>query len=277
MQLMTISAFAGLSRLSPKALRLYDRLGLLTPAHVDPANGYRFYTSDQVDRARLVATLRRLGMPLAGIADVLARPPREAADAIGRYWAEAEAVTAERRALAGYLQAKLTGADMTTYDIQTRTIPQRTIISISRHLHAAETDAFFDDAFARLRAAAPGIAGIAGCPFVIFYGDVSDDSDGPLELCRPVAAVSADPTRADPVSATGDVQHRTEPAHDEAYIRLTLKEANWPQMAPAADALEGWTREHGRQPSGALRQVFIADSRTAGPDAPICDLTVPLR
>jgi hypothetical protein len=31
------------------------------------------------------------------------------------------------------------------------------------------------------------MTGIAGCPFLVFYGEVSDDSDGPMELCRPVA------------------------------------------------------------------------------------------
>jgi len=39
--LLTIGAFARASRLSPKALRLYDELGLLRPAEVDPASGYR--------------------------------------------------------------------------------------------------------------------------------------------------------------------------------------------------------------------------------------------
>jgi len=40
-ELLTIGAFAARARLSAKALRLYDRLGLLAPAHVDAANGYR--------------------------------------------------------------------------------------------------------------------------------------------------------------------------------------------------------------------------------------------
>ena len=65
MDLLTIGAFARASRLSPKALRLYDSLGLLTPAHVDEVSGYRFYRTDQLEQARLVAWLRRLGMPLA--------------------------------------------------------------------------------------------------------------------------------------------------------------------------------------------------------------------
>jgi PPM family protein phosphatase len=41
MDLLTIGAFARASRLSPKALRLYDSLGLLRPAHVDEVSGYR--------------------------------------------------------------------------------------------------------------------------------------------------------------------------------------------------------------------------------------------
>jgi DNA-binding transcriptional MerR regulator len=64
---LTIGEFARASRLSPKALRLYDELGLLRPARVDPASGYRFYAPAQLERARLVAWLRRLGMPLARI------------------------------------------------------------------------------------------------------------------------------------------------------------------------------------------------------------------
>jgi DNA-binding transcriptional MerR regulator len=67
---LTIGEFA--SRLSPKALRLYDELGLLRPAVVDPGNGYRRYAPEHLDRARLVAWLRRLGMPLAAIRTVVA-------------------------------------------------------------------------------------------------------------------------------------------------------------------------------------------------------------
>ena len=136
MDLMTIGAFAERTRLSAKALRLYDRLGLVRPARTDPASGYRFYSEDQVDGARLVALLRRLGMPLPVIADVVGKPPGEAAEAIGGYWAQIESSTAERRVLVSYVQARLNGGDMTTYDIQTRTIPGRKLLGITQHVHA---------------------------------------------------------------------------------------------------------------------------------------------
>ena len=273
MDLMTIGAFAGRTRLSPKALRLYDRLGLLPPAQIDPASGYRFYSEDQVEGARLVALLRRLDMPLPVIADIVAKPPGAAAQAVGEYWAHIESVTADRRTLISYIQAKLTGADVARYDIQTRTIPERKLLAITHHLHANQTDAFFDDAFARLRSAAPGVEGIAGCPFLVFYGEVSDDSDGPMELCRPVAADLI----MDSAPARADVQLRVEPAHDEVFIRLAAKDMGWPALAPAVDALEAWVREQRREPAGALRQVLIADQRTAIPDTLVCDLSVPLK
>jgi DNA-binding transcriptional MerR regulator len=279
MELMTIGDFAARTRLSAKALRLYDRLGLLRPAQTDPVSGYRRYSADQVEAARLVGLLRRLGMPLAGIADVLALPPADAAETIGRYWAAAEAQTADRRELAGYLQAQLKGADMTSYDIATRTVPARTVLSISRHLHAHETDAFFDDAFARLRAAGPGLPGIEGCPYLVFYGEVSEDSDGPLELCRPLASGAGLDRGAGlgPGSALNDGELRTEAEHDEAYIRLAMKDLGWPALLPAVDALEAWTRQHGRAAAGPLRQVLFADQRTSPPDALVCDLAVPLK
>ena len=273
MDLMTIGAFAERTRLSPRALRLYDRLGLLPPARTDPVSGYRLYSEDQVASARLIALLRRIDMPLPVIADVAAKPPRAAAEAVAAYWAQVQSVMADRQALISYIQAKLTGADVTSYEIQTRAIPGRTLLSISRHLRAAEADAFFDDAFARLRSAGRGVQGVAGCPFLVFYGEVSDDSDGPVELCRPVAP----DTTLDPAAAMPDVQLREETAHDEVFIRLALKDIGWPALAPAIDALEAWVRERRREPAGALRQVLIADQRTAAPDTLVCDLTVPLR
>lgn len=100
---MTIGEFARLSRLSAKALRRYDELGLLRPALVDPVNGYRYYDPAQVEGARLVAWLRRIGMPLSRIGRIVALDAGAAAVEIRAYWARVEAETAARRDLAMYL------------------------------------------------------------------------------------------------------------------------------------------------------------------------------
>ncbi|AWL87466.1 hypothetical protein AMK14_10255 [Streptomyces sp. TSRI0445] len=102
-ELVTIGEFARLSRLSAKALRRYDELGLLRPALGDPVNGYRYYDPAQVEGARLVAWLRRVGMPLNRIGRVVALDAGAAAVEIRAYWARVEAETAARRDLAMYL------------------------------------------------------------------------------------------------------------------------------------------------------------------------------
>ncbi|MEU6138864.1 MerR family transcriptional regulator [Streptomyces sp. NPDC047081] len=106
-QTLTIGAFAKACRLSPKALRLYDELDLLRPARVDPDTGYRYYALAQLERARLVAWLRRLGMPLGRIREVCALAPADAAVEIRAYWAGVEAETAVRRDLAAFLVTHL--------------------------------------------------------------------------------------------------------------------------------------------------------------------------
>lgn len=69
--LRSIGETARPSGLSVSALRFYDRAGVLVPTVVEPGNGYRWYSEPQVDQARLVAGLRRVGMPVAGIVAVL--------------------------------------------------------------------------------------------------------------------------------------------------------------------------------------------------------------
>jgi serine/threonine protein phosphatase PrpC/DNA-binding transcriptional MerR regulator len=102
-KLLTIGEFARAARLSPKALRLYDELGLLRPFRVDEWSGYRYYAPSQLERARLVAWLRRLGMPLAQIGAVVESPPAAAALAVAAFLRVTEADFAERQRLAQFL------------------------------------------------------------------------------------------------------------------------------------------------------------------------------
>jgi DNA-binding transcriptional MerR regulator len=78
--LLTIGRFARLTGLTTKALRHYDRIGLLRPAVVDDTNGYRRYRLDQIADARLVKRLRHVELPLEEIEHLLrtAGDPRDA-------------------------------------------------------------------------------------------------------------------------------------------------------------------------------------------------------
>jgi len=86
--------FSAATGLSVKALRLYDERGLLAPARVDQATGYRRYAADQIATAGRIALLRRAGIGLADIERFLAAPD---AAVIGQWLADLAAETAVRR------------------------------------------------------------------------------------------------------------------------------------------------------------------------------------
>ena len=163
MELMTSGAFAQASGLSRKALRLYDELGLLHPARVDPDTLYRFYHPGQLEQARLVAWLRRLGMPLAVIRSVSGLPPARAAVELAAYWATVEAEIAARRELAafliGYLSGKDPGKDTAMSESQgTLTVRYGVRSDIGLHRKDNQDAAY---AGARLLAVADGMGGHA--------------------------------------------------------------------------------------------------------------------
>ncbi|MBL7254941.1 MerR family transcriptional regulator [Paractinoplanes lichenicola] len=72
--MFSIGEAARASGLSVSALRFYDGAGVLVPAEVDTATGYRRYSADQIRAARLIAGLRRVGMPVAEIAQAVREP-----------------------------------------------------------------------------------------------------------------------------------------------------------------------------------------------------------
>ena len=68
---VSIGDFSVMTRLSRKALRHYHDLGLLEPAYVDPQSGYRFYDTNQVDRAHIIQRFRYLGMSIPDVKALL--------------------------------------------------------------------------------------------------------------------------------------------------------------------------------------------------------------
>ncbi|WP_331730222.1 MerR family transcriptional regulator (plasmid) [Kitasatospora sp. NBC_00070] len=78
-ELITVGQLARRVGLTAKALRHYDRVGLLAPAVVDPDTGYRLYSAEQVAPARLVRLLRSVDVPLDQVRVCLAAPDDEAA------------------------------------------------------------------------------------------------------------------------------------------------------------------------------------------------------
>ena len=272
---VSIGEFARLSRLSPKALRLYDELGLLPPARVDPGTGYRWYETGQLERAGLVASLRQIGVPLAQVGELLELDSAEAmSDLVVAYWSGVEADHAARRDLAGLLVRRLTGESADLYQVATREVPERRLLCLKRNVDQAAAWTLGREFVDLIRSRpVPRLPGRAGATFTIYWGEVSEDSDGPVEWCHPVPHDQAE------VAAAGfpELTLRSEPAHEEAFVHLGDTVANLPRWQLLQEVLRAWVAEHDRRPSYLHPRVtIVAIPPVTGRSVPDVDFAVPL-
>ncbi|MEU4425670.1 MerR family transcriptional regulator [Actinoplanes sp. NPDC024001] len=268
-RLLSIGEFARRSRLSPRALRLYDSQGILTPAEVDDDTGYRRYRETQLETARLIVLLRRLDMPLARVAEVLAVSGEQAAGLVGQFWDEVERRASSQRALAGYVQARLSGerGSLGLPDPRRRHVAAQTFLSEKRHVTIGELARVTEDVATRLMTTARRRAVPAGHLVLLAEGEVSEDSDGPVEFCLPVDA---------PAAQRAGLTVRVEPAHAEWFLRLTRAQTEYPQVLTAYDALFRWAAERGDRWIGPPREVYLGFYPDAAPDEEICDVSLPI-
>ena len=275
--MVSIGEFARMTRLSPKALRLYDEMGLLVPARVDPESGYRWYEVGQVGAARLVAALRRIGMPLAEIVPVLSAAPEGRAARVAAYWAGAEAEHGHRRQLAAYLVDQLNGdgRGATMFEVTTRHMPARRILCLERHVSGEPEVWALGKEFIGLfrERPAPRMVGRTGAWFLIYHGEVSEDSDGPVEFCRPVP----DEDAVELAALYPSLTLRDEPAHEEAVVHIGT-EPSGTQWEMVSESLRAWAVEHRREPTDlGVRLTYLVIPPLTAQSVPDLDFAVPFR
>jgi hypothetical protein len=95
------------------------------PARVDELSGFCYDERGQLDRARLIATLRHVGVPLAIVKEWLALDAAEIAEKVTGFWHEADTRHTGQRELVTALVDRLTGRSTAMYELLTRDMPER--------------------------------------------------------------------------------------------------------------------------------------------------------
>ena len=268
--LLSIGVFAKRSRLSIKALRLYDRQGVLIPAHVDPSSGYRQYRESQLESARLVGRLRRLDMPLSLIRDVIESPGFRGVELVASYWDSVERKLAYQRELASHLWIQISGyhGGYEAFPVAEREVPEQLMLTLVHNVTEPELPEYVMSGMARLYDQAEQFGGVIGPSMMVFQGEVNDDGDGPVELCVPIDRSTQVPS---------GIECRLELAHWEAFTRITKAQNEYPQILSAYDALEHWIDANEKVAIGFPREIYFVDVRTAEPTDQVCDIAQPIR
>jgi effector-binding domain-containing protein len=246
--LIPIGRFSKMTRLSIKALRRYDGLGLLVPAVVDPSSSYRYYTYWQANRAEAIRILRRLDMPLEQIRELLESEDAQVAAKLlqmhrGRLEDELER---HRRKLAFIERLIERDESVVPYEVRVKDVPAQHVAAIRRTTTLETIGPDIADSFTRIRRALEG-ATMTGSSFVVFNDVIDEEGGGDIEVAAPVAVAFED---------TADVRGEELPATTVAW---TVHRGPFDEVGPAYHTVAGWIQEHGHEVAGPPREVYLTD------------------
>jgi len=103
--MLSIGEFSHAARLTVKALRYYHELGILQPAKIDDASGYRYYDYDSLQRAAAISSLKDLGFSLKEIQGIFR--DCESDEELNRYIVKKLTEVRKKRAELGALEQRL--------------------------------------------------------------------------------------------------------------------------------------------------------------------------
>ncbi|MCP4964460.1 MAG: MerR family transcriptional regulator [bacterium] len=265
--LVPIGRFSKMTRLSVKALRLYDDNGLLRPAHVDPSSGYRYYDIEQASRAELVKTLRAVNMPLDQIQEIVVADNSEIAHKqllVHRQRLGAQ-LAAQERTLT-YLETLIDQEEgIMSYQVEVIEEPSlqvaATRVTTSKSRIANDIGTGFG---AIMKAMGRSGVSAAGSPLIVYHDVIDDEADGDIEICVPIGSK---------ITADASVSARE---LEGGSMAATVHRGPYDQMPLAYRALTGWIAEHGHEIAGPPREVYLNDPRTVAPDQLLTRVVFPI-
>ncbi|MGW7418180.1 MerR family transcriptional regulator [Streptomyces sp. NPDC054863] len=253
--MFTIGDFARHGRVSVRMLRHYDAIGLLHPAHVDPATGYRYYSAAQLARLNRVIALKDLGLTLQQVQQILdEKVTTEELRAMLRLrQAEWEVAMAAAAARLVQVEARLRSIEseghMPTNDVVIKSIPAIRVAELTATAAGYGPEdigpvvgPLYEELFRRLATAGITPAGHG----VASYEDAPEGGGSiTVHAAVQVAAPLQD----------GDFRVLDLPAVGQAAT--IVHRGPMDAVLPAAQALAVWIEENGYRPAGYPREISL--------------------
>ena len=137
---LRLREFSRATQLSVKTLRHYHEVGVLEPSGVDPQNGYRRYSEDQLAQAQVIRRLRALEMPVAEVRAVVSSDDvRERNQLISRHLDRLESELERTRSAVAALR-DLLDTPHAQQPIEHRSVPEQAAIAIRAVIDTHDTD-----------------------------------------------------------------------------------------------------------------------------------------
>jgi DNA-binding transcriptional MerR regulator len=247
--LFTIGEFSRVTHLTVKALRHYDDVGLLRPAEIDRATGYRLYATAQVPAAQAIRRFRELEMPLEDIRAILnADRPAVSDEVILRHLDQMRSKLEQTQLTIASLQDLLEGRN-TVVPIEHRTLVGSFVLAIRDRVEWDETEAWLAQALEDLhRAVAGAELPVAGPDGALYTDEFFETHRGDVIAFIPVSGTPGRIGRAEALELP-----------TRAYA-ITTHEGPFADIDRAYSALGTYVTERGIGDVGPVRENYIVSS-----------------
>jgi DNA-binding transcriptional MerR regulator len=259
-----IGEFARMCRLTVKALRHYDDLGLLKPDYVDRKTSYRYYRREQARTALHIAMLREIDVPIPAIRAALeARDAEGVAHALAEERVRIERSIRRSRAALASLELVIAQGKLSSYPVVIRDEPARSVARITSTTNGETHVADTTHLVTRLCDALASLAVTHGDPIFAILPNGLSDEPFPVHVCVSVTGkVPADPR----------FTHETLPPSRCAVV---THRGPYETLGLAHFALYGWLAEQGLAQTLPLRESYISDPKALAPEALVTEVLLP--
>ncbi|MBB2923006.1 MerR family transcriptional regulator [Cellulomonas cellasea] len=247
--LLSIGEFSRLSRISVRMLRYYDAHGVLSPARVDPASGYRTYSARALRTADWVRTLRDLGM---GVAELTACAGLVDDPAAVRAVLEAQRGRLVREAAAALARVGDVDRLLATLDVPAapvpvtvRRLPARTVASLRATIPTYADEGVLWQRLYPALAAAGGRPAAPGWTAAVLHDPEFREHDVDVEVLCEVAS---------PFASTDELRCVERPGQD---VAVGVLRGPYDAIGATVGAVGAWVAEQGLTFDGPLLDVYV--------------------
>jgi DNA-binding transcriptional MerR regulator len=250
---LSIGDFAKMTYLSIKSLRRYHDMGLLVPAEVDTASGYRYYDSSQVAAGQVIRRFRDLGMPLEQVRAILTAPDTAARnDVIIAHLREMESALQQTQQTVSSLRALLE-RPQTPIRVEYRSVGPASVLAIAEPVAMTDIDRWWGGAFGELHAFIESAgAQRAGPDGALYASEFFEEDAGEVVVFIPVRGASRASARR-----AGRVRGRTIPG---AELAVTVHEGGFGELDLTYGALGTFVSERDIGVPGPIREHYLVTS-----------------
>jgi effector-binding domain-containing protein len=264
-----IGDFSKLSKVTVKALRYYDEIGLLKPARVDDFTGYRYYSAVQLPRLNRILALKDLGFSLDQLARLLDDdlPPEQIRGMLRMRQAELEQKLETERERLARVEARLRQIEqegkMPAYDVVLKKTEAVTVAAVRDVIPTySDVDKLFGELFAHL--GQKGI-GPAGPPMALYHDEEFKERDVDAEIAVPLSEV---------VPGSERVSVRELPAVET--MATAIHRGSYQTIGDAYTALMQWIETNGYHVADSAREVYLQHEEGSNPSTWVTEVQFPV-